>query len=261
MSQNAYDDYRALTQKKKPVGVWVGSGVGVLVLGLAIYLVASHFPTSMDPAAPPITPTQQPTQTHSVPPEPTEVCPKYTPGNERADHPEGDGWVYGGALAYQRLSEPWSAVRTTEGRIPFGRDVADQYIVIHENTSGASGWSRWVAQFLVGELYAGDGFYEPEDASKIVNKCIFGAFYGGAAVTGETLRSEPYTLDGRDGWFTETMLSYELEGLETTSELAIVIIVATSSLSSSILYVSLPTDAMHLKPGIDAAISSLRLVK
>ncbi len=155
------------------------------------------------------------------------------------------------------LGSPWSAVSTTDNRVPFGRDVADQTITIHLNYEGLS---SWVTSVLVAELYAGDGFYAPEQASAIVNRCIFGAFYGdNTEVVADTLRSEAYSVDGYEGWITETMLSFDIPNLPTTSELAIVIIVATSELSSSIFYASIPNDAMQYKPDVDRAIADLRV--
>jgi hypothetical protein len=93
-----------------------------------------------------------------------------------------------------------------------------------------------------------------------VNKCIFGTFYGtDSVVSSEVLRSQSYTLDGYDGWITETNLSFTIPNLPTTSELAIVIIVKTSEWSSSIFYASIPNDAMEYKPSVDNAIAGLRV--
>jgi len=232
--------------------LWIFSVVGVVVLALVVYFAATTITGGGGIFTPP--------EYTGGPPQ-TRVCPKEEPENVRADHPEGDGWVYGGALAYKTLSSPWSGLGTYDTRVPFGRDVADQTVTIHNNPNPFGSWGSWVASVLVGELYAGDGFYDPEEGSQIVNKCIFGAFYGDeSAVKSETLRSEPYSVSGYDGWITETMLSFKLKNLPTTSELAIVIIVRTSDLSSSIYYASLPTDAMELKPDIDASIASLKVV-
>jgi hypothetical protein len=173
---------------------------------------------------------------------------------DRADHPVDDR-VYGGHLSYPRLPSPWGPERY-DARVPFGRDVAAQDIIIHTDWTPGQNWAIWV---MVGELNAGDGFYDPQQGSEIVNKCIFGAFYGGAKVTAQTLRSEPYSLDGYDGWITETNLSFSLPGLPTTSELAIVIIIRTSEVSSSIFYATIPNDAMQYMSDVEFAIAGLRV--
>ncbi|MCL2785089.1 MAG: DUF2510 domain-containing protein [Propionibacteriaceae bacterium] len=234
---------------KKPVAPWVVSLVGALVVAVAAYLIVTVVTGE--------TPIQLPTYSTEDKPK-TRVCPEPTFDQHNADHPVGDGWVYGGALAYPMLSAPWSDPYP-ETMIPFGRDALQQIVVIHED-SNPFGYSYWYAGVFIGELYAGDGFYDPEEGSAIVNKCIFGTFYGGAAVTPETLRSEPYSLDGHDGWITETMLSFNIKNLPTTSELVTVIIIRTSDLTSSIFFSSLPTDAMYLKADIDSTIAHLRVV-
>lgn len=244
------------TRKKSAAG-WILAVVGVVVVALVLWLVISGgsrdrddvdlpSPGATDPDTdPPLDPTDHPTG---------EVCPRNSV-NERAEHPHDDR-VYGGDLSYPRLGSPWSNESTSEIRLPFGRDVALQKITIHE---GYQPGRSWMASLIVGELYAGDGFFEPELASQIVNQCIFGAFYHDAMVIADTLRSEPYSVDGFDGWITETNLSFSIEGLPSTSELAIVIIIRSSAMSSSIFYASIPNDAMQYKPDIDRAIADLRV--
>ena len=238
-------DYQGAARPKKSAGPIIAIVVGVIVVALVIWFVATQLGGGGGGGF-----GGNPTNPQGT----GEVCPKMPFSNTRSDHPNDDR-VYGGDLSYPRLPGPWSAVDTTEVRVPFGRDVAQQTIVIHPNYSQNN---SWVAAFLIGELYAGDGFFEPKEASDIVNRCIFGAFYGDTKVDTETLRSEPFSVDGLDGWITETNLSFSIPNLPTTSELAIVIIVKTSSMSSSIVYASIPNDAMQYKPDVDVAIAGLR---
>jgi len=247
--QSAYGQFQTLqeTKPKKPVGMWITIIVGVVVLALIIYFIATRvFGGGTVDGDDGNDPVNNPTG---------EVCPQTATENVRADHPT-DGRVYGGDLSYPQLGTPWSAVDVSDYRIPFGRDVAEQTIMVHEYYSGLN---SWVVSVMVGELYAGDGFYDPQQGSEIVNKCIFGTFYGDAKVTTDTLRSEAYSLDGYDGWITETNLSFSIPNLATTSELAIVIIVKTSAMTSSIFYASIPNDAMQYKPDVDAAIADLQV--
>jgi len=246
---SAYSQFQAMekTKAKKPIGLWISIIIGVLVVSLVAYFIITRIGGGpIDPDRnDPVNPT-------------TQVCPSQTTSPPRAEHPT-DSRVYGGKLSYPRLPiPPWSPVSTDEWRLPFGRDIAEQMIMIHENYSGST---DWVISVLVGELYAGDGFYAPEQASEIVNRCIFGGgFYTDTNLTAETLRSEAYNVDGYDGWITETNLHFSIPRLPTTSELAIVIIVQTSAMSSSIFYASIPNDAMQYKPDVDAAIADLHVV-
>jgi hypothetical protein len=235
-------------KKPRRTGLWVTLGVGVVVLALIIFGVTRLFnlfnaSSTGDPGA-------------GVPGAPEQTCPSRQ-APVRFDHPS-DGRVYGGDLSYPRLGRPWSAP-DTDNRVPFGRDVAEQEIMIHENTSGQGDWAGWVVSVLVGQLYAGDGFYAPQEASDIVNRCIFGEFYGNTTITQDVQRSEAYSVDGYDGWITETNLSFSIPGLATTSELAIVIIVATGEMTSSIFYASVPNDATQYQSDVDAAIAGLKV--
>ncbi len=250
-TQGAYSQFQAMGQAKpkKPVGLWVILVVGLVALALIVWFIASRIAGGSPDPGPTQYPVGNPTD---------QVCPTSTGENVRGDHPSDDGWVYGGQLAYPELGDPWSAVRLDDYRIPFGRDVAEQIIPIHPNYTADS---SWVASVMVGQLYAGDGFFAPEEASQIVNRCIFGVFYGDAEVKADTQRSEAYTLDGKQGWITETNLSFSIPNLPTTSELAIVIIVQTGQMTSSIFYASIPNDAMQYEPDVRQAIAKLKVVE
>jgi hypothetical protein len=248
-TSTAYHQFQAMdaAKAKKPVGMWVTIGVGVVILALIVWAATRIFGGTSGGG-----------QTDQPIPNPTvQTCPNPPASVERADHPS-DGRVYGGQLSFPKLGQPWSDVRVGEDRIPFGRDTAEQDIVIHANYDGLS---SWVASVVVGELNAGDGFYAPKQASEIVNRCIFGAFYGDTAVQAETLKSEAYSVDGFDGWITETNLSFSIPNLATTSEKAIVIIVQTSAMSSSIFYASIPNDAEQYLPDVEQAIAGLHVTR
>ena len=239
---------------KKNVGMWITIIVGVLVLALIVWFLATRV-FGVGGIGGGENPAGNPTDL---------VCPQPAAENVRADHPDDDR-VYGGDLSYPKLAPPWSPVSVGDSlasMLPFGRDVADQEILVHENTNPKTVnlWGAWVVSVIVGELYAGDGFYDPEQGSEIVNKCIFGTFYGPQTlVTADIQRSEAFTVDGYDGWITETNLSFSIPDLATTSELAIVVIVKTSAMSSSIFYASIPNDAMQYKPDVDDAIANLHV--
>jgi hypothetical protein len=237
-------NFPTLPKKKRNTGIWVGLGVLVVALGIIAWQVAIRI--GGDPSIDDL-PTSNPTS--------TTICP---PQGEffRGNHPN-DGRVYGGQLSYPLLLPPWSAVQEDESRVPFGRDIAEQTIPVHLYYDGNQ---SWVASILIGELYAGDGFFTPEEGSQIVTQCIVRTFYGDAAVERNDLQNQAITLDGYDGWLVETTLSFDIPGLPTKSEWVVIVIVATSEMSSSIFYASIPEDSPDAAfAGAQAAWDGLRV--
>jgi hypothetical protein len=254
---DAYDIYSIGATKTKPPLALMAfvTLVFLLVVGLVGFLVGTFVWNPFHPIG---EKTELPGLINDG--DPTEICPRKPDANERKDHPKRDGRLYGGRLSFPQLGSPWSRPNYGETRVPFGRDTAEQSVKIHKNKNRKGAWSYWVASLLVGELNAGDGFYSPEEGSKIVNKCIYGSFYGQEdLVTPEVLRSEAYQVDGYEGWYTETNLTFDIQGLPTKNEIAIVIIVRTSEMSSSIFFASIPGDAMYLRPDVEYAIANLRV--
>jgi hypothetical protein len=222
--------------------------IGVVLMALAVIVWQVLARSGGDPADP-----GEPTQ----PPNTGSVCPPEQ-DSERAPHPPNSDRVYGGRLSYPLLTSPWSPVDTTETRVPFGRDIAYQSVLVHANYKG--GKESWVASILVGELYAGDGFYDPEQASEIVTRCIVRSFYDDAAVTRADVQNKSITLDGHDGWLIETNLHFNIPGLATKSEWVVIAIVATSELTSSLFYASVPEDSPQAAfDGAEAAYEGLRV--
>jgi len=243
---NAYAAFQGLDQRhRRSPGPWIILAVGVVAVAVLVYFAVTKI---FHPGG-----TDNPVDPNG--PSTTQVCPQMTTDAQRADHPD-DGRVHGGKLSYPMLGDPWGPVETDDLRIPFSRDVAEQMISIHPYYDGSS---SWVASIMIGELYAGDGFYSPQEGSEIVNRCIFGTFYGDARVTADTVSSQAFTLDGYDGWETVTNLSFSIPNLPTTNELATVIIVATSAMSSSIFYSSIPGDASQYNADVDRSIANLRV--
>lgn len=219
---------------RRGAGLWIGAGVAVVVLVLVVvFAVRSVGGESAgdghgDPAPPPV----------------EETCPVNNPVEETPVQHPADGRVHGGALSYPRLDQPWSSVHT-EYRVPFGRDANVQAVTTEPNYEPGMNWQ---ASVMVAELYAGDGFFAPEEASGIVVKCILGAFYGDNQVTRQDKVDEARALEGNDGWYLETTLSFDIPGLEATSEEVMIWIVQTSTLSSSLFYASIPTNS---PPGVE----------
>jgi hypothetical protein len=239
--QAGYQPGQGYTQqpRKRRVGPWIGIAVGVLVLALVAWVV---FQLASQGSLASGGPTAGGNST-------TNPCPVNTQSIAPVNH-TADGRVHGGLLSYPRLGSPWSAP-STDVRVPFGRDVAEQDVTIEANYDG-NGHS-WVASVLVAELAAGDGFFSPQEGSQIVVKCLLGAFYGNAQVNRDDKVSKAMMVGGKDAWLVETHLTFDIPGLKTKGETAIVLIVATSTDASSLFYASIPdTSPQYLQPARDA---------
>ncbi|HBX80996.1 MAG: DUF2510 domain-containing protein [Propionibacteriaceae bacterium] len=224
---------------KSGVGTWLTIGAVVLVVGVALWFLVPRLLGAIG-----IGGTDNPVSNPT-----TNVCPRIsgTPTASANAHPN-DGRVYGGKLSYPLLGSPWEAPEP-EYRVAFGRDAQSQIIVVEPNYDGTS---SWVASVLVADLIAGDGFFGPEQGSKIVAKCIVGAFYGSAAVNRTDITNKATTVDGRAAWELEMHLTFNIPGLKTKGETAIVVIVSTGTDSASIYYASIPdTVPQYLQPARD----------
>jgi len=228
------------------ITITIGAVVVALIAFFVIRLTSGPGP---GPGTPPATQPETPATT-------TNLCTRQNPDNVRFDHPTGDGRVYGGKLSFPQLPSPWSDQNTDENRIPYSRDVIQQVIPVHGESDGEEPWIIGVA---VGELFAGDGFYDPEEGAPLITDCVIKTLYGPQSVTRTTLRSQPYSVDGYDGWITETNLGLSVPNLSTTSEVAIVIVLRTGEVTS-FFFASIPNDAEQYRPDVDQAMAGLHVV-
>ena len=167
-----------------------------------------------------------------------DVCPRRSAEQvSPTPHVHPPGRVQGGKLSYPQLGAPWEPV-VEEPRVPFGRDVYGQLVVIEPNYD-LRGHS-WVASLNVGELVAGDGFFSPEQGAEIVTRCILGVFYADAEIGRTDLVNQATTVDGYDAWLVEMHLTFDIPRLEEKGETAIILVVATGTESSSLYYASIP---------------------
>jgi hypothetical protein len=165
-----------------------------------------------------------------------------------------DGRVHGGPLSYPELGSPWESPQS-ESRVPFGADVATQEVLVEKNYQPNS---NWVASILVGELHAGDGFYTPEQGSKIVVRCILGTFYGNNEVTSDVKVNRGVAIDGHDAWLVESQLSFDIAGLRTKGELLIVAVVSTG-ITAGLYYASIPDTTPELVQPARDALKNLKV--
>ena len=231
-------------RRRSPIGWWLGIAAIVVVLGLIGYLAIRNLGGILG-----VTPSTGTNPTQNV-------CPKQVTTTVTPSPPPNDGRVHGGALSYPQLGDPWS-VPAPETRVPFGRDVLTQTVMVEPNYKGDQ--NSWVASVLVGELVAGDGFFSPQQGSEIVVKCIMGVFYDDAEVVRDDKVNKGTTVGGKEAWLVETHLTFDIPNLKTKGELAIILIVATSDASSSIFYASIPDTAAQLVPDARKAMSGLRV--
>jgi hypothetical protein len=237
---SAYANYQELEKKKSPIGWWIAGAA--LVIGIIIVaVIAIRAVTGGSDTGTTGGPVAQPSQ-DACPPQST-ASPEPGPS-----HP-ADGRVHGGPVSYPQLGSPWSAPQT-ENRVPFGTDVRTQMVPVETDYDGSG--SNWVAQILVGELQAGDGFFTPEQGAQIVVKCILGSFYGDNPINSNVTVNEKTTIDGHEGWLVESKLTFDIVGLETKGELLIVAIVSAGN-RSGLYYATIPDSTPELvQPARDA---------
>jgi hypothetical protein len=187
------------------------------------------------------------------------ACPQAKKQTIEPGQDPNDGRVHGGPLSYPELGSPWG-LPEPDDRVPFGTDVRVQTVLDQADYDGKGAGRNWVASVLVAELQAGDGFFTPEDGSKIVVKCILGTFYGNTPVTSDVKVNKQATIDGHDAWMVESELHFDIAGLNTKGERLIVAIVSAGS-RSGLYYASIPDTKPELLAPARAALSELTVTE
>ena len=239
----AYAQYQ---RKRSGVGWWVGAGALLLVL-VVVAVFAIRAATDTNRTTSSGSPGGQDT---------SDVCPADRSDSPSAAAPQSDGRVHGGPVSYPQLGSPWGAPQG-ESRVPFGVNVLSQDVGVQSNYDGKG--SSWVASVLVGELQAGDGFFTPEQGSQIVVRCILGKFYGNNPVNSDVKVNKATTIDGHDAWLVETHLTFDIKGLDTKGELAIIAIVQAGTERSGLFYASIPDTTPELVQPARDALSQLKV--
>ncbi len=182
-----------------------------------------------------------------------EVCPPSSEESPVLPDQGSDGRVHGGPLSYPMLGTPWSPP-IPESRVAFGREVVRQQIQIEQDPD-------WLAGVFVGRLSAGDGFFTPEEGSKIVVECITGTFYGDAQVTRADTRNTAVTVDEHEAWLLETQLSFDIDGLEAKGEWLMVVIVAVGDGTAGLFFASVPDNAKQYIEPAKKAYAGLKVTE
>ena len=221
------------------------AGVAVVALIVVGIIVVPKLPGVGRPGVDPLPPGYE--STNPCPPDPT--------GIPTMPAQPGDGRVHGGPISYPQLPEPWRAPQG-DFRVPFGRDVIQQTVLVEENYNGRG--ESWVASILVAQLMAGDGFFSPEEGAAIVARCVAGRFYGDAVVDRDDQVDKAITVDGHEAWLIESHLSFDIEGLETKGELMIIAVIKVDDFKSGLFYASIPDTVPNL---VEPARQALAAVK
>ena len=238
-------NYQELEKKKTPIGWWI-AGVALVVVIVVVAVLAIRAVTGGGTGTTG-SPVGQPSQ---------DVCPPpITASPEQRGNHTADGRVHGGPVSYPMLGSPWGAPQR-DRRVPFGSDVQSQLVVDQPDYDGQG--SNWVAQIVVAELQAGDGFFTPQQGSQIVVKCILGAFYGDNPVNSNVKVNEKTTIDGHDAWLVESHLTFDIAGLKTKGELLIVAIVSAGN-RSGLYYASIPDTMPDLVQPARDALKNLKV--
>ena len=244
--QQAYADQGPQRSGRGPIAVLVL--VGVLLIALLFGAMTLLGGGRLGPFGGGEQPASNPTG--NVCPPKREITPE-----DVAQHAHPPGRVQGGKLSYPQLGSPWGPV-SLEDRVPFGRDVYGQSVMVEPNYDVAA---SWVASVVVGELVAGDGFFSPEQGAEIVTRCVLGVFYADAEVGREDIVNQATTVDGRDAWLIEMHLTFDIPNLKEKGETALILIVNTSAESSSLYYASIPDSRPELLATARSLMGQLRV--
>jgi len=180
-----------------------------------------------------------------------ELCP--LPQRESSPAPPGDR-VVSGQLSYPRLGAPFTPP-TYDGRVPYGRNIRSQVAQVEARPDGSL---LWVAQILIAQLNAGDGFYEVEQGANIVADCIAGLFYADVQVERTDRRNEALRVDGQRGWIVEAHLTFDVEDIKTKGETMIIVVVETDE-GAGLFYGSLPDTSPEFNQMIRQSLADLRV--
>lgn len=220
------------SQRRSSLGWFLGAGALLVVIALvAVFILRSVGGVEL-------------TDAPSQPPGSVDTCPEAATPTAAPPAQTGDR-VSSGKLSYPRLPYPFDAP-SWDARVPFGRDVQNQDVVVEAGTSGTP---TWVSSVLIARLLAGDGFFGPEQGARVVANCVVGKFYGNVPVQRDDRRDEAVTVDGHQAWVIESHLTFEVPGIQTKGETMILVVVDTSDGEAGLFYASIPdTSPQFLEP-------------
>ena len=163
------------------------------------------------------------------------------------------------SLSFARLPEPWEDWLAS-GRQPINELAATsgQYVVVQEQ---APSGGQWIGNLLIGDLtntipYSGEA--DLSSAAHALSDTLIASYYVAGAQSSIVLEQE-VTVDGHPAYFIHHELTFVQEGLETTREKVIVVIVDTGGNRPGVFWASIPYNRADLNEGMDAAYASLQV--
>ncbi|MFZ0530420.1 MAG: DUF2510 domain-containing protein [Propionicimonas sp.] len=235
-------------RRRSAIGWWLGGLAALVAVGITIWFVAQSFGTGggILPGADPTAPSGNSTQL---------ICPTGDATATETPAAGESGWITGGRLAYPALSDPW--ITGYDNRVPYGSLATVQTVVDQSDYDGQG--NSWVASVLVSDLYVGDGFASTKQGAEIVLKCVLGTYYSDTVVTQKLVSSAQHDVDGHSGWLIETDLSFNIPGLEATSERVLLLVVQTGTDEYGLFYASVPNTLDELMPDARQALDGLKV--
>lgn len=172
---------------------------------------------------------------------------------------EGAALVTSGGLTFTRLPEPWQDWVDGGNRpLPELQPTAGQFVVVQEVTPDGGGW---IGNIVIGDLTPSIA-YEGEDdlptAAKALSTQLIENYYVEGSPT-VIVNETSVTIDGHPAYLVHNEVSLSQEGLETTQEKVIVVLVDTGRARPGAFYASIPYNRADLNTGMDAAFQSLQV--
>lgn len=144
-----------------------------------------------------------------------------------------------------------------DSRTPFGHDVQTQHALVERSADGETTWVAWA---LIARLFAGDGFYGPEQGAEVVADCVVALFYNDHEIARTDVKRESITVDGHEAYLIESHLSFDIPGIRTKGETMIVVVVDVGQQGEAgLFYGTIPDTSPQFLAPIRAALADLQI--
>ncbi len=237
-------------QKKSPIGWIIGLvAVIVVVVLIAVFAIPRIMGGGSDPTVGPDQ--SNPTAT---------ICPTAGDGQTNSTNKLENGRLYGGAMSFAQLGSPWEPPHL-DNRVPYGPPAYTQSILDQAGYDGNPNDS-WVSSVVISDLWNGDGFGSVQQGAENLLTCVMGTFYGDTVVGQKDTTGKAHAVDGHDGWLISTTFTFNIPGLNATSEHVYLLVVDTGTASDgsetfSLFYSSVPNTSSQYDADVEKAMAGL----
>jgi hypothetical protein len=163
----------------------------------------------------------------------------------------------GAGLSFARQGDPWQDWAVAgRGDIPELPGTVGQFVVVQEESPSGG---QWVANLLLGSL-TDEVVYNGEGALAATTQTLARRLIDNHYVedTQAEVRSERVvSISGHAGYYMHYELTFQQEGLETTRETIVLVVVDTGQERPGVFWASFPHNRADLNPGLEAAYASL----